>query len=108
MANDSGMNTTEVQQELERLKSQGGNEEDIRYLQKVLDARGVRKAVVSSHEIVAGNPEAYPERTVEQQEDLADGRPHEPVKADDLGVRGSVDASGDSAPAAKKAASSKK
>lgn len=98
MSNDSGLNTTEVQEALTAAK-EAGNEEEVRYLERVLESRGVRKASVSSHEIVAGNPEAYPERTVEQQEDLADGRPHEPVKADDLGVRGSVDAGAEEAPA---------
>jgi hypothetical protein len=91
MANDSGLNTNEVQEALDAAKS-AGNEEEVRYLERVLESRGVRKASVSSHEIVAGNPDAYPERTVEQQEDLAVGRPHEPVKAEDLGVRGSVPA----------------
>jgi hypothetical protein len=91
MSNDSGLNTSEVQEALAAAKA-SGNEEDARYLERVLESRGVRKAVVSSHEIVAGNPGAYPVRTVEQQADLADGRPHEPVKADDLGVRGSAPA----------------
>lgn len=107
MANDSGLNTSEVQEALEAAKA-AGNEEEVRYLERVLESRGQRKASVSSHEIVAGNPDAYPERTVEQQEDLADGRPHEPVGADDLGVRGSVDASGDAPAPAKKAAAPKK
>lgn len=101
MANDSGLNTTEVQ---EALSADGITEEEKRYLERVLENRGVRKASVSSHEIVAGNAAAYPEGTVRQQEDLADGRPHEPVKPDDLGVRGSVAAEDDSAPAKKTAA----
>lgn len=98
MANDSGLNTNEVQEALDAAKS-AGNEEEVRYLERVLESRGVRKASVSSHEIVAGNPDAYPERTVEQQEDLAIGRPHEPVKAEDLGVRGSTPADVDDVPA---------
>jgi hypothetical protein len=97
MSNDSGLNTSEVQEALKAAQD-AGDTELVRYYERVLESRGQRKADVSSHEIVAGNPEAYPERTVEQQEDLADGRPHEPVKADDLGVRGSSDASGDDAP----------
>ena len=98
MANDSGLNTSEVQEALKAAEA-AGNEDEVRYLQRVLDSRGVRKASVSSHEIVAGNPDAYPPRTVEQQEDLAEGRPHEPVKPEDLGVRGSVPADdGDPAP----------
>jgi hypothetical protein len=106
MSNDSGLNTSELEQAIKDAEA-AGNEEDARYLKRVLESRGERKAVVSSHEIVAGNPDAYPERTQEQQEDLADGRPHEPVKADDLGVRGSVDVSGDDAPAAPKASAKK-
>lgn len=91
MANDSGLNTTEVQEALAAAK-ESGNAEEVRYLERVLESRGVRKASVNSHEIVAGNPDAYPDGTVAQQEDLADGRPHEPVKAADLGVRGSEEA----------------
>jgi hypothetical protein len=94
MSNDSGLNTSEVQEALDAAKS-AGNEEEVRYLERVLESRGVRKATVSSHEIVAGNPDAYPEETVRQQEDLAEGRPNEPVKADDLGVRGSEPAGAD-------------
>lgn len=103
MSNDGGLNTSEVQEALDAAKS-SGNEEEVRYLERVLESRGVRKASVSSHEIVAGNPEGYPERTVEQQEDLADGRPHDPVEPADLGVRGSAPASadgGDSKPASR-------
>ena len=88
MANDSGLNTTEVQEAL----AAAATEEDKRYLQRVLDSRGVPKASVNSYEIVAGNPDAYPEETVKQQEDLADGRNAEPTPAADLGVRGSVEA----------------
>ena len=87
--NGSGLNTSEVEQALADLKSNGGNAEDVRYLERVLESRGVRKASVSSHEIVEGNPDAYPAGTVEEQKDLADGRPHEPVQSADLGVRGS-------------------
>jgi hypothetical protein len=95
MANDSGLNTTEVQEALDAAKA-AGNEDEVRYLERVLESRGQRKADVSSHEIVEGNPEVYPERTVEQQEDLADGRPNEPVKGEDLSVRGSASSSDDS------------
>jgi hypothetical protein len=84
MASDAGLNTEEVQEALDNASS----EEERRYLQRVLDHRGVRLASVSSHEIVAGNPDAYPERTVKQQEDLAKGRPHEPVSPEDTAVRG--------------------
>jgi hypothetical protein len=84
--NDSGLNTSEVQEAL----TAAATEEDKRYLERVLESRGVRKASVSSHEIVEGNPDAYPARTVEQQKDLADGRPHEPVAGAELGVRGSA------------------
>lgn len=98
MASDAGLNTDEVKEALQAAKD-AGNEEESRYLQRVLDSRGVRKAVVSSHEIVAGNPDAYPPRTVEQQEEEAIGRPHEPVAAEDLGVRGSAPADVDDAPA---------
>ena len=101
MANDSGLNTTEVQEALDAAKA-SGSQEDVRYLERVLESRGVRKASVNSHEIVAGNPDAYPEGTVAQQEDLADGRPHEPVAANDLGVRGSAE-SATEAPASKPA-----
>ena len=74
----------------------------MRYLERVLESRGVREGVsVNSYEIVAGNPDAYPEETVKQQEDLADGRNAQPVKADDLGVRGSADAAPAKAPAKK-------
>ena len=88
MANDSGLNTTEVQEAL-KAATEAGNEEDVRYLQRVLDSRGVPKANVNSYEIVAGNPDAYPEGTVAQQQDLADGRNAKPVGGVDLGVRGS-------------------
>ena len=91
MSSGSGLNTEEVQQALADLKAQGGQEEQVRYLERVLESRGVRKADVSSHEIVLGNPDAYPETTVAEQEDLAIGRPHEPIAPADLGVRGSVD-----------------
>ena len=91
MSNDSGLNTTEVQEALDAAKA-AGNAEEVRYLERVLESRGVPKASVNSYEIVAGNPDAYPEETVKQQEDLADGRNPQPVKADDLGVRGSEDA----------------
>lgn len=101
MANDSGLNTTEVQEALANATS----EEEKRYLERVLESRGVRKASVSSHEIVEGNPDAYPERTVEEQKDLADGRPHEPVPPEDLNLRGSAevptDDGGGDAPKAK-------
>lgn len=103
MANDSGLNTSEVQEAF----AAAGTEEEKRYLERVLESRGVRKASVSSHEIVAGNPDAYPADTVAQQEDLADGRPHGPVAAKDLGVRGSVEADSGDAPAVKKAAARK-
>lgn len=102
MSNDSGLNTTEVQEAL----AAAGTDEEKRYYERVLESRGVRKASVSSHEIVAGNPEAYPAETVTQQEDLADGRPHQPVKAADLGVRGSAPAdSGDDKPASSRKSS---
>jgi hypothetical protein len=90
MASDAGLNTEEVQEALDNASS----EEERRYLQRVLDHRGVRLASVSSHEIVAGNPDAYPERTVKQQEDLAKGRPHEPVSPEDTAVRGNEPTSG--------------
>jgi hypothetical protein len=96
MSNDSGLNTSEVQEAL----SNATSEEDKRYLERVLESRGVRKASVNSHEIVAGNPDAYTDSEVEQQEDLADGRPHEPVSPEDLDVRGSVPA-GDDKPSKK-------
>lgn len=83
--NKSGLNTDEVAEALEAASS----EEEKRYLQRVLESRGVRKATVSSHEIVVGNSEAYPKGTVEEQKDLAVGRPHEPVSAEELNVRGS-------------------
>ena len=85
MATDAGLNTTEVQ---ELLKSGGLAEEERRYLERVLEDRGVRKSVVEAHEIVAGNPDAYGEHVVEQQEQYADGRPHEAVKAEDTNIRG--------------------
>lgn len=107
MSNGSGLNTSEVQEALAAAKS-SGNEEEVRYLERVLESRGVRKASVSSHEVVAGNPDAYPEQTVQEQEDLADGRPHAPVAAADLGVRGSVEASSDADSGAKSSRSSKK
>jgi len=91
MASDAGLNTDEVKEALEAAKK-SGNEEDVRYLERVLESRGVRKATVNAHEIVLGNPDAYPARTVEQQEEEAIGRPHEPVKPENLGVRGSVPA----------------
>ncbi len=91
MANDSGINTSELQEAL----ANATTEEDRRYLERVLESRGLRKANVSSHEVVEGNPNAYPARTVEQQQDLADGRPHEPVPSADLGVRGSVEVPSD-------------
>jgi hypothetical protein len=112
--NGSGLNTDEVKKALADLKANGGNEEDVRYLERVLESRGVRKADVSSHEIVLGNPDAYPETTVKEQEDLAIGRPNEPVAAKDLGVRGAAALEGDNVvefddtSAAKKTAAAKK
>lgn len=82
--NDSGLNTKEVEEAL----AAATTEEEKRYLQRVLDSRGVRKATVSSHEIVEGNPDAYPKGTVEQQKDLAVGRPHSAVAPEDTAVRG--------------------
>ena len=99
MSNDSGLNTTEVEEAL----AAAATEEDKRYLERVLESRGVRKASVNSHEIVAGNEGAYSKGTVDQQADLAVGRPHQPVKAADLDVRGSVPA--EEAPAPKKSSS---
>ncbi len=101
MANDSGLNTSEVQEALANASS----EEEKRYLERVLESRGVRKASVSSHEIVEGNPDAYPAGTVEQQKDLADGRPHQPVAPDDLTVRGSEAVSADASDAPKRSRS---
>jgi hypothetical protein len=86
MSNSSGLNTDEVAEALANATS----EEDKRYLERVLESRGVRKANVSSHEIVAGNPDVYPAQTVAQQEDLALGRPHDALPAEALNVRGSV------------------
>lgn len=106
MATDNGgLNTEEVKQAMEN----AGSEEERRYLQRVLEHRGVRLASVSSHEIVAGNPDAYSEHTVEEQADLAIGRPHEPVSPEETSLRGNEPAGddGDSS-TAKKAASSKK
>lgn len=94
MASDAGLNTEEVQEALEN----AATEEERRYLQRVLEHRGVRLASVSSHEIVAGNPDAYPERTVEQQADLAIGRPHDPVNPEDSAVRGNEPAATDEKP----------
>lgn len=87
---NGGLNTEEVKEAMEN----AATEEERRYLQRVLEHRGVRLASVNSHEIVAGNPDAYSKSTVEDQADLAIGRPHEPVSPDNLGVRGSVDAAG--------------
>lgn len=95
MSNDSGLNTDEVAKALAAATS----EEDKRYLERVLESRGVRKASVSSHEIVAGNSDAYPAGTVAQQEDLAVGRPHELVPAEALNVRGSEATPANDAPA---------
>jgi hypothetical protein len=97
MENNGGLNTEEVKAAMEAATT----EEDRRYLERVLESRGVRKAVVSSHEVVAGNPDAYPENTVKMQEDLALGRPHSPVSPDELGVRGSVPAPADESKAPK-------
>jgi hypothetical protein len=94
---NGGLNTEEVKEAMEN----AATEEERRYLQRVLEYRGVRLASVSSHEIVAGNPDAYSEHTVEDQADLAIGRPHEPVSPEDLGVRGSAPASDDDKPASK-------
>ena len=74
MATDSGDNTSEVQEALEAAKA-AGNEEVVRYLERVLEDRKVRKAPVTSTDIILGNKDRYPERTVEQQEQLAEGRP---------------------------------
>lgn len=89
MATDSGDNTSEVQEALAAAEADG-RQEDVRYLKRVLEDRKLRKADVSSTEIVLGNKDAYPDRTVEQQEQLAEGRPVEPVSFDDLGVRGTA------------------
>jgi hypothetical protein len=99
MANDSGLNTNEVK---EAKKDAAGTEEE-RYLDRVLEDRGQRKAVVSSHEIVLGNEDEYDDRTVEQQKDLAIGRPHEPVAYEDLNLRG-TDVPSDDTPPAKSSA----
>lgn len=96
MATDNGgLNTEEVREAMENATS----EEERRYLQRVLEHRGVRLASVSSHEIVAGNPDAYPKHTVEEQEDLAIGRPHEAVSPDDTSIRGNEPTPTDEKPA---------
>jgi hypothetical protein len=91
MATDSGDNTSEVKADLEVARA-NGQQEVVRYLERVLEDRKLRKASVTSTEIVLGNKDAYDARTVEQQEQLAEGRPVDPVKFEDLGVRGAVDA----------------
>ena len=86
----------------------------MRYLERVLEDRKVRKAPVTSTDIILGNKDRYPERTVEQQEQLAEGRPVDPVAFEDLGLRGTDDAgfveddSNAATPQARKAASARK
>lgn len=107
MATDSGDNTSEVLEALAAAEA-AGRQEDVRYLKRVLEDRKLRKADVSSTEIVLGNKDNYPARTVEQQEQLAEGRPVDPVSFDDLGVRGAVsDASDEGDKPAPKAAPKK-
>jgi hypothetical protein len=87
MVSDAGANTDEVKEALEEARK-AGNLEVVRYLERVIEDRKERKAVVMGHEIVLGNPDAYSAEAVRQQEDVAIGRPNEPVSAEDLGVRG--------------------
>ena len=87
MVSDAGANTEEVQADLDAAR-EAGNLEVVRYLEGVIEHRTKRNAVVMGHEIVLGNKEAYPAEAVRQQEDVALGRPNEPVQAAELGVRG--------------------
>jgi hypothetical protein len=95
MANDAGINLEELEQAI----ADAPDAETKRYLERVRDHRtNVRLANVNSYEIVAGNPEAYPARTVEQQEDVAQGRPNEPVSPEDTSIRGNEPAATDEKP----------
>jgi hypothetical protein len=87
MVSGAGVNTDEVQEAL-KAAQEAGNLEQVRYLEGVIEYRKKRNAVVMGHEIVLGNKEAYSDEAVRQQEDVAIGRPNEPVAAEDLGVRG--------------------
>lgn len=82
MANDSGLNTDEVQAALEQAKA-AGDETQVRYLERVVAHRKGRRADVESFDLVLGNKDAYNPREVEQQEDLAKGRPVREVSLDD-------------------------
>lgn len=95
MANDAGVNL----EELEEAIGNAGSVEEKRYLERVRDHRtNVRLATVNSYEIVAGNPEAYPARTVAQQEDVAQGRPNESVSPEDTTIRGNEPAATEEKP----------
>lgn len=87
MANDSGAGAKELQDLLDAAE-QAGDEELVRYYKRVQAHRGQRKAVVESHDLVLGNPDQYDERTVAQQKDLAEDRPTEEVKFEDVAIRG--------------------
>ena len=94
MANDSGAGANELRELLEAAE-QAGDEELVRYYKRVQAHRGQRKAVVESHDLVLGNPDQYDERTVAQQKDLAEDRPTEEVKFEDVAIRGTDVPAGD-------------
>ena len=87
MASRAGANSDEVLAGVDLAKEEG-REEDARYGEAVLADREKPKATVHGYEIVLGNPDAYPESAVKQQEDVALGRPNNPTAADELNVRG--------------------
>lgn len=82
-----GANKDELQADLDAAKA-AGNEEVVRYLEQVQADRAQKKAVVEAHDIVLGNPDRYSKQTVAAQKEFAEDRQVDPVKFEDLGLRG--------------------
>ena len=98
MANDSGAGAKELQEALDAAEA-AGDEELVRYYKRVQADRNQRKAIIESRDLVLGNKDHYADETVRQQEDLAEDRPTEPVKFEDVNLRGTDVVVSDEAPA---------
>lgn len=92
-----GANAEELQADLDAARD-AGNMEVVRYLEHVQEDRKQKKAIVESHDIVLGNPDAYTKQTVAAQKEFAADRKVDKVKFEDLGLRGTEVAEDVSAP----------
>jgi hypothetical protein len=100
-----GANAEELQADLDAARD-AGNMETVRYLEFVQADRKQKKAIVESHDIVLGNPDAYSKQTVAAQKEFAADRKVDKVKFEDLGLRG-TEVAEDTAPTAPRSAAAK-